>query len=70
MNPVRLLARALEMASWFMAVVLIGLTSSAVRQSSGDAIYVLNTVFLLFGGVAFGRVVSGWLESRLSGARQ
>ena len=36
------------------SVVQIGLTSTAVRATAGDIVYVVNAVFLLYGGAALG----------------
>lgn len=36
------------------SVVLIGLTSSVVRGAVGDIVYIVNAIFLLYGGAALG----------------
>jgi hypothetical protein len=70
MRLAKLLAWFSGVACWAAAIVLIGLTSSAVRQSSGDVVYVVNAAFLLFGGVSIGKSVSMWVERRMTGARE
>jgi hypothetical protein len=53
------------------SVVLIGLTSTVVREAVGDFVYVANAVLLLYGGAALGshlvRLVLG--QKQGAGAR-
>jgi hypothetical protein len=55
---------------WAIAIVLISNTSSAIRERSGDIAYILNAVFLLFGGVSIGRMVSKWIDRQFIGNKK
>lgn len=70
MNVGKLLTWFSGTACWAAAIVLIGLTSSAIRESNGDVVYVVNAAFLLFGGVSIGRSVSNWIGRRMTAARE
>jgi hypothetical protein len=62
LNALKLAVWVVQTAGWVAAIVLIGLTSSGIKESSGDIIYVANAVFLLLGGVALGRELGARIE--------
>ena len=70
MNSLKLAVWVAQTACWDAAIVLIGITSGAIKERSGDLVYVANAVFLLLGGVSLGRDLAGRIERWVASARK
>lgn len=51
-----------RLGGWLAAIVLIGLTSAAIKEDWNGAVYVINAAFLLFGGAWVGDKLANMLE--------
>lgn len=57
------LASGTRFAAFLGAAALIGLTSSVIRAQWNDIIYIINAMFLLFGGDALGRKATTYIKA-------